>query len=121
MHAPRGEVQLLLILDLGITWGEWSVSRPGRALPPGMDPVPTTKEAGWASELVWTEARGEILCLCRGSNTCRPVCSQILYSRLQTIVICWSALYKGKVVPIDAMEALGGRGGIAPTHFRPRH
>jgi hypothetical protein len=26
-----------------------------------------------------------------------------------------------KAVPLDAMEALGGRGGIAPTHSRPRH
>jgi hypothetical protein len=28
---------------------------------------------------------------------------------------------KGKPVPLHAMEALGGRGGIAPTHSRPRH
>jgi hypothetical protein len=28
---------------------------------------------------------------------------------------------KSKVVPLHAMEALGGRGGIAPTHSRPRH
>jgi hypothetical protein len=28
---------------------------------------------------------------------------------------------KGKPVPLHAMEALGGRGGIAPTHYRPRH
>jgi hypothetical protein len=27
----------------------------------------------------------------------------------------------GKAVPLHAMEALGGRGGIAPTHSRPRH
>jgi hypothetical protein len=27
---------------------------------------------------------------------------------------------KGKAVSLDAMEALGGRGGIAPTHSRPR-
>jgi hypothetical protein len=25
------------------------------------------------------------------------------------------------LVPLHAMEALGGRGGIAPTHSRPRH
>jgi hypothetical protein len=30
-------------------------------------------------------------------------------------------LFKGKAVPLHAMEALGGRGGIAPTHSRPRH
>jgi hypothetical protein len=28
---------------------------------------------------------------------------------------------KGKAVPPHAMEALGGRGGIAPTHSRPLH
>jgi hypothetical protein len=28
---------------------------------------------------------------------------------------------KGKAVPLHAMKALGGRGGIAPTHSRPRH
>jgi hypothetical protein len=28
---------------------------------------------------------------------------------------------KGKAVPLHAMEALGGRGGIAPTHSRPWH
>jgi hypothetical protein len=35
--------------------GEWSASRPGRALPPGKGPpVPIGEEAGWAPELVWT-------------------------------------------------------------------
>jgi hypothetical protein len=28
---------------------------------------------------------------------------------------------KSKAVPLHAMEALGGRGGIAPTHSQPRH
>jgi hypothetical protein len=28
---------------------------------------------------------------------------------------------KGKAVALHAMEALGGRGGIAPTHSGPRH
>jgi hypothetical protein len=28
---------------------------------------------------------------------------------------------KGKAVPLHAMEALGGKGGIAPTHSRPLH
>jgi hypothetical protein len=32
-----------------------------------------------------------------------------------------SPLYKGKAVPLHAMEAPGGRRGIAPTHYRPRH
>jgi hypothetical protein len=39
MKAVRGEeVQLLLILDLGTRLGEWSASRPGRALPQGKEP-----------------------------------------------------------------------------------
>jgi hypothetical protein len=32
-----------------------------------------------------------------------------------------SAGKKGKAVPLHAMETLGGRGGIATTHSRPRH
>jgi hypothetical protein len=28
---------------------------------------------------------------------------------------------KSKAVPLHAMEALGRRGGIAPTHSRPRY
>jgi hypothetical protein len=39
--------------------GEWSASRPGRALPTGKGPsVPIVQEAGWASD---TEATGKIL------------------------------------------------------------
>jgi hypothetical protein len=32
-----------------------------------------------------------------------------------------SALVKAKTVTLHATGALGGRGGIAPTHSRPRH
>jgi hypothetical protein len=36
--------------------GEWSASRPGRALPPGKGPpVAIVLEAGWAPEPVWTQ------------------------------------------------------------------
>jgi hypothetical protein len=36
--------------------GEWSESRPGRALPLGKGPpVPIGQEAGWAPEPVWTQ------------------------------------------------------------------
>jgi hypothetical protein len=36
--------------------GEWSASRPGRALPPGKGPpVPIGQETGWAPEPVWTQ------------------------------------------------------------------
>jgi hypothetical protein len=42
--------------------GVWSASRPGRALPPGKEPrVPIVKEAGWASEPVWTQRLEEKL------------------------------------------------------------
>jgi hypothetical protein len=34
--------------------GDGSVSRPGRSLPPGKDPVPIVQEAGWAPGLVLT-------------------------------------------------------------------
>jgi hypothetical protein len=68
------EVQLLLILDLGTRWGEWSASRPGRSLPPGKwPPVPIVQEAGWAPEV-----RGKILCPRRGSNPDRPVVQHVV-------------------------------------------
>jgi hypothetical protein len=41
--------------------GEWSASRPGRALHPGKGPlVPIVQEAGWAPEPVWTQRLEEI-------------------------------------------------------------
>jgi hypothetical protein len=64
--------------------GEWSASRPGRALPPGKGPpVPIVQEAGWAPEPVWTqEARGKILSPLPGiepRSPGRPARSQTLY------------------------------------------
>jgi hypothetical protein len=59
--------------------GGWSVSRPGRALPPGKGPPVTIgEEAGWAPESVWTENGGKIHCLCRGSNPDRPVVQPVV-------------------------------------------
>jgi hypothetical protein len=41
---------------LALDGGEWSASRPGRALAPGKGPtVPIVQEAGWAPEPVWTQ------------------------------------------------------------------
>jgi hypothetical protein len=57
MRQRGEEIYLLLCFYLGTTWGEWSASSPGRALPPGerTPPVPTGQEAGWAPEPVWTQ------------------------------------------------------------------
>jgi hypothetical protein len=49
---------------------EFSASRPGRALPPGMGiSVSIVQEAGWAPELVWTQMLEEkFFRLCRPSK-----------------------------------------------------
>jgi hypothetical protein len=64
--------------------GEWSASRPGRALAPGKgSPVPIVQEAGWAPELVWAKRLEEkILSPLPGIETRppgRPARSQTLY------------------------------------------
>jgi hypothetical protein len=47
-------------LTSALDGGEWSASRPGRALPPGKGPhVPIIQEAGWAPEPVWTQGLEE--------------------------------------------------------------
>jgi hypothetical protein len=44
------------IVTSALGGGEWSASRPGRALPPGKGhPVPIGEEDGWAPEPVWTQ------------------------------------------------------------------
>jgi hypothetical protein len=55
--------------------GEWSASRPGRALAPGKGPpVPVVQEAGWAPQLVRTQRLEEkSFCLYRGSKFNRLV------------------------------------------------
>jgi hypothetical protein len=55
--------------------GEWSASRPGRALAPGKGtPVPIVQEAGWAPEPVWTQRLEEkSFRLCRELKLVRPV------------------------------------------------
>jgi hypothetical protein len=55
--------------------GEWSASRPGRALAPAKGPpVPIVQEAAWAPEPVWTRRLEEKSSrLCRGSNLDHPV------------------------------------------------
>ena len=57
--------------------GEGSVSCPGRSLPPGKDPVPVVKEAGWAPGPVWTGAENLAPTGIRSPD--RPALSQSLY------------------------------------------
>jgi hypothetical protein len=46
----------MLILNLTLDGGEWSASRPSRALPPGKGPLMSiVQEAGWAPEPVWKQ------------------------------------------------------------------
>jgi len=56
---------------------------PAALLPPGKGPpVPIVQEAGWASEPVWTQDRGKILCplpVIEPRSPGRPVRSQTLY------------------------------------------
>jgi hypothetical protein len=68
-------------LTSALEGGEWSASRPGRALPPGKEPPGTHCTGGWVGPTAGMDAgvRGKILCLCRGSNPGRPVRSQSLY------------------------------------------
>jgi hypothetical protein len=59
--------------------GEWSASRPGRALPPGKGPPRTHCTGGWVGPRAGldTEARGKILCLCWVSNLDRLVVQSV--------------------------------------------
>jgi hypothetical protein len=59
--------------------GEWSESKPGRALHLAKSPSKNWIE-GWMSlgAGLDADARGKILCFCRGSNPGRPFCSQTL-------------------------------------------
>jgi hypothetical protein len=58
--------------------GEWSASRPGRALPQGKGlPVSSGKDAGWASAGLDTDARRKILCIYLESNLDRPVVQSV--------------------------------------------
>jgi hypothetical protein len=59
--------------------GEWSASRPGRALPSGeRTPGTIVQEAAWAPEPVWTQRLEEkSSCFCRGSNLDHPVVQSV--------------------------------------------
>jgi hypothetical protein len=58
-----------------LDWGEWSASRPGRALASGKGPPVSHCTGGRVGPRtgLGTEARGKIFHLCRLSNLDRPV------------------------------------------------
>jgi hypothetical protein len=71
-----GERRYSSYLTSALNEGEWSVSRPGRALASGKGtPVPIVPEAEWAIELVWIQRLEEkSFRFCRrGSNLNRRV------------------------------------------------
>jgi hypothetical protein len=58
MQVPREREKYssYSFLTSALDGGEWSASRPGRALAPGKGPAfLIVYEAGWAPELVWTQ------------------------------------------------------------------
>jgi hypothetical protein len=67
MKAPGGERRYSSdsFSTSGLEGGEWSASRPSRALPP----VPIGQEAGWAPEPVWTQRLEENSSVSVGDRT----------------------------------------------------
>jgi hypothetical protein len=67
-------------LTSALDGGDWSASRPGRALPPGKGPPGTHWTGGYVGPRAGmdTEDRGKILRPCRGSNPDRPVVQTVV-------------------------------------------
>jgi hypothetical protein len=66
-------------LTSALDGGEWSASRPGRALPHGKDPrYPLYTRLVYLRTGLDTEVRGKILCPCRGSNPDSPVVQSVV-------------------------------------------
>jgi hypothetical protein len=84
VHGGERRYSSYSFLTSALDGGEWSASRPGRALPPG-----THCTGGWVSPRAGLdrEARRKILCLCRGPKPGRPVCSQSLYCLSYPVLI----------------------------------
>jgi hypothetical protein len=76
--SQGGGIYILLILDIGIRWGEWSASRPGHYLAPRkIPPVPIEQEAARSSELLWTQRLEETLFASAGDRTLFPRSSSL--------------------------------------------
>jgi hypothetical protein len=76
---------------LALCGGEWSASRPGRALPPGKGPPGTHCTGGWVGSRAGldTEATGKILCPFRGSNRVIALKSPSLRPGLNPLTFGW--------------------------------
>jgi hypothetical protein len=59
--------------------------------------------------------------MCKVTNYAPRKCNLCVALEKMFPLLCVKDIGKGKAVPLHAMEALGGRGGIAPTHSLPRH
>jgi hypothetical protein len=81
LHRRESRYSSYSFMNSALDGGEWSASRPGRALPPGKGPLyPLYRRLGGPS--VDTEARGKILLPLSGiesRSSGRPVRSQTLY------------------------------------------
>jgi hypothetical protein len=86
-HVGGGSYSSYSFLTTAQDGGEWSASRPGRALPPEKGPG-THWIGGWVGPRAGLDAgaRRKILCPCRGSNFDRPARNQIL-SELPRLLI----------------------------------
>jgi hypothetical protein len=74
-------------LTLALDGGEWSASRPGRALPPGKgSPVSIVQKAGWAPEPVWTQGQEEKSSVTVGDRT--PIVQPVVALLYQFILFC---------------------------------
>jgi hypothetical protein len=74
-HARYKEERIwIIILDLGTTGGEWSASRPGRALRLGKGTLYMHCTGGWVGPRadLGTEVRGKILLPLPGIESRRP-------------------------------------------------
>jgi hypothetical protein len=87
-------VQPPLILDHGKRWRECSALHPGRALHPRLDIHGTHWIGGWAGLRagLGAEARGKILCLCRGSNPGTPVVQSVIRHNTAVGTLPWSVV-----------------------------
>jgi hypothetical protein len=58
-------------------------------------------------------------CPTEGDEFVNIITGRVKYQRREYNVL--KIYFKAKAVPLHATVALRERGGIAPTHFRPRH